>query len=112
MKLLLDENLSPRLIELLSEPYPESKHVQDVGLGEADDAQVWTYAKTHGFAIVSKDSDFADMSALKGWPPKVIWIRLGNCTTAAIDMVLRNSVQAVHRFGDGEAACLMLGRHP
>ena len=109
MKLLLDENLSPRLIELLSDAYPESKHVQDVGLGEADDAQVWTYAKTHGFAIVSKDSDFADMSALKGPPPKVIWIRLGNCTTAAIEMVLRNSVQAVHRFGDGEAACLMLG---
>lgn len=63
MKLLLDENLSPRLIELLSDAYPESKHLVHVGLGEADDEQVWTYAKTHGFAIVSKDPDFADMSA-------------------------------------------------
>jgi predicted nuclease of predicted toxin-antitoxin system len=50
------------------------------------------------------------MSALKGWPPKVIWIRLGNCRTAVIEMVLHNSVDAIQRFGDGEAACLMLGR--
>ncbi len=110
MKLLLDENLSPRLVALLSDVYPDSQHVEDVGLGETDDAQVWAYAETHGFAIVSRGSDFADMSALKGWPPKVIWIRLGNCKTAVIEMVLRNSVDAVQRFGDGEAACLMLGR--
>ncbi len=110
MKLLLDENLSPRLVEMLSNVYPDSQHVAHVGLGEADDADVWAYAKTHGFAIVSRDSDFADMSALKGWPPRVIWIRVGNCRTAVIEMVLINSVQAVHRFGEGEAACLMLGR--
>ncbi len=110
MKLLLDENLSPRLVALLSDVYPGSQHVEDVGLDETDDAQVWAYAKAHGFAIVSRDSDFADMSALKGWPPKVIWIRLGNCRTAVIEMVLRNSVQAVHRFGDGQAGCLVLGR--
>ncbi|WP_263378394.1 DUF5615 family PIN-like protein [Granulicella paludicola] len=110
MKLLLDENLSPRLVELLSDVYPGSQHVADVGLGSTDDAEVWAYAETHGFAIVSRDSDFADRSALKGWPPKVIWIRLGNCRTAAIEMVLRNGVEAVRRFGDGQAACLILGR--
>jgi len=110
VKLLLGENLSPRLVELLSDVYPGSQHVEDVGLEETDDARVWAYAKTHWSAIISRDSDFADMSALKGWPPKVIWIRLGNCRTSVIEMVLRNSVQAVHRFGDGEAACLMLGR--
>ncbi len=83
MKLLLDENLSPRLVALLSDVYPDSQHVEDVGLGETDDAQVWAYAETHGFAIVS---------------------------TAVIEMVLHNSVDAIQRFGDGEAACLMLGR--
>ena len=110
MKLLLDENLSPRLTELLSDVYPDSRHVVEAGLGESNDAEVWAYAEAHGLAIVSRDSDFADMSALKGWPPKVIWIRLGNCRTAVIEMLLRNSVEAVRRFGDGEAACLMLGR--
>lgn len=110
MKLLLDENLSPRLIELLSDVYPGSEHVHRLGLGSSIDEQVWVYAKEHGFAIVSKDSDFADRSVLEGAPPKVIWIRSGNCTTAAVEMLLRNSAQAVLRFVDGEETCLVLGR--
>jgi predicted nuclease of predicted toxin-antitoxin system len=110
VKLLLDENLSPRLVGLLSEAYPGSEHVEFAGLGEASDAQVWFYAKAHGFAIVSKDSDFADMSVLEGAPPKVIWIKLGNCTTAAIAMLLLNSTEAVLRFFGGDETCLVLGR--
>ena len=110
MKLLLDENLSPRLIELLSDIYPGSEHVHRLGLGSSVDEYVWVYAKEHGFAIVSKDSDFADRSVLQGAPPKVIWIRSGNCTTAVVEMLLRNSAQAVMRFVDGEETCLVLGR--
>lgn len=52
-----------------------------------DDA-VWDYAKVQGFAIVSKDSDFAERSFLYGSPPKVVWIRLGNCSTATIEQLL------------------------
>ncbi len=59
--------------------FPDSVHVHDVGLGGADDAVVWRFAKAHGFAIASKDSDFAERSVLEGHPPKVIWMRLGNC---------------------------------
>ena len=110
MKLLFDENLSPRLVELLSDVYPGSEHVERVGLGRADDGEVWSYAEAQGLTIVSKDADFADMSALKGAPPKLIWVRLGNCTTSGVEFLLRNSVEFVRRFVDGEETCLVLGR--
>jgi predicted nuclease of predicted toxin-antitoxin system len=64
VKLLLDENLSPRLMDLLSDLYPGSDHVHNLNLGGANDSEVWDYAKLHGFAIVSKDSDFAARSVL------------------------------------------------
>ena len=86
MKLLFDENLSPRLVERLADVYPESQHVSGVELGAALDSAVWEYAKAHGFAIVSKDSDFAERSVLESGPPKVIWIRLGNCSTSEIEV--------------------------
>lgn len=65
MKLLLDENLSLRLVESLADLYPGSNHVHNLNLGGADDSEVWDYAKLHGFAIVSKDSDFAERSVLE-----------------------------------------------
>lgn len=110
MKLLLDENLSLRLAERLSDVYPGSEHVMTVGLGGAGDAVVWEFARLHGFTIVSKDSDFFDRSVMAGAPPKVIWIRLGNCSTQSIEFLLRNSADAVTRFLDGAETCLVLGR--
>ena len=112
MKLLFDENLSPHLVERLADVYPESKHVSGVELGAAQDSAVWEYAKRHGFAaIVSKDSDFAERSVLESGPPKVIWIRLGNCTTADIEGQLRSAHEVVRAFLEkDEETCLMLGR--
>ena len=66
MKLLFDENLSPRLPRALADLYPDSAHVHECGLGSADDARIWDYAKQNGFTIVSKDSDFQDRSVLHG----------------------------------------------
>ena len=63
MKLLFDENLSPQLIDLLSDLYPGSAHVHQCGLGGRDDAAIWEYAKSNGFTIVSKDSDFEERRA-------------------------------------------------
>ena len=80
MKLLLDQNLSPRLFTVVGDLYPGSTHVREVGLQAADDT-VWRYAAEHGFAIVSRDADFHERSFLLGHPPKVIWIRRGNCST-------------------------------
>ncbi len=110
MKLLFDQNLSPELVETLADLHPGSEHVQGHGLGTAVDRDVWAYAKLHGFLVVSKDADFYERSARLGAPPKVIWIRLGNCTTAAVEMLLRNSEQALVRFAESEESCLMLGR--
>ena len=83
MKLLLDENLSGRLVESLADLYPGSEQVLLLGLGGAEDGAVWEHAGLHGFIIVSKDSDFRDRSILVGAPPKVIWLRLGNCSTGS-----------------------------
>lgn len=111
MKLLFDENLSPRLVQSLKDIYPESEHVNDLGLGNAEDSAVWNYAKGHGFAIVSKDSDFAERSVLEAEPPKIIWIRLGNCSTDEVEAVLRSEHILVQAFlEERQEMCLQLGR--
>ena len=89
MKLLLDQNLSHRLAKAIEDLYPGSVHVREVGLEASSDETVWRYAAQHGFTIASKDSDFHQRSFLLGHPPKVVWIRRGNCTTAEIEAILR-----------------------
>lgn len=95
MKPLLDLNLSPRLVERLSDIYPDSAHVSEFGLSHAQDNMVSEHARDHGFFIVSKDVDFTEMSVVRGFPPKVIWVRRGNCSTREIERILRDSFQAV-----------------
>ena len=109
MRLLLDENLSPRLVALLSDVFPQSAHVHDLGLGSADDEAIWKHAREHGFAIVTKDSEFHERSLLQGYPPKVVWIRRGNCSTDEIAGILRRHEADIRALGaDADAAALML----
>ena len=89
MKLLFDQNLSPKLVRCLSDLFPGSIHVQTVNLDTADDNVLWAFAREKGFIIVSKDVDFSDRSVIAGYPPKVIWIRRGNCSTKQIEEILR-----------------------
>jgi predicted nuclease of predicted toxin-antitoxin system len=111
VKLLFDENLSPRLAESLRDLYPGSKHVHNLNLGGSSDSEVWDYAKLHGFAIVSKDSDFAARSVLERDPPKIIWIRIGNCSTDDIEQLLRSACEKIRGFiVEDEETCLLLGR--
>jgi predicted nuclease of predicted toxin-antitoxin system len=79
MKLLFDENLSPKLPRILSVDFPESMHVRHCGLKGFPDEDIWEYARNNGFTIVSKDSDFYQRSMIYGHPPKVVWLRIGNC---------------------------------
>lgn len=88
MKLLLDENLSPRLVAAVEVAFPGSAHVHALGLGAADDMAVWQYARDQGFVIVTKDADYNDLSLIKGHPPKVVWVRRGNCSTEEIQTLL------------------------
>ena len=109
MKLLFDQNLSPRLPRLLSDLYPDSAHVRDVGLRDAPDADIWRFAKGNGFVVVSKDSDFQQRSLLFGFPPKFIWIRVGNCPVKPIEELLRTRAEAIRSFvQDAVTAHLML----
>jgi predicted nuclease of predicted toxin-antitoxin system len=88
LKLLFDQNLSPKLVRSLSDLFPGSIHVQTVNLDTANDSVLWKFAREKGFIIVSKDVDFSDLSVIAGYPPKVIWIRRGNCSTKQIEAIL------------------------
>lgn len=111
MKLLFDQNLSYRLTRLTADLFSNSLHVREVGLEAADDPVVWNYAKQHGFVIVSKDADFHQRSLVFGYPPKVIWVRLGNCSTADIERLLRHHERIIETFdNDLEATFLSLSR--
>jgi predicted nuclease of predicted toxin-antitoxin system len=98
MKLFFDHNLSPRLVARLADLYPNASHVVFVGLDRASDSTVWSYAQTNNYTIVTKDSDFSDMSVLRGFPPKVIWLQLGNCTTSDLENALRRHHIAIQDF--------------
>jgi predicted nuclease of predicted toxin-antitoxin system len=109
VKLLIDENLSPRLAAMLGDLFPGTRHVEGCELNSASDEDVWQYAGRHGFAIVSKDSDFSELSALRGSPPKVIWLRAGNCTTNHAELALRESQQDISRFlASKKETCLVI----
>ena len=90
VKLLFDQNLSPKLVKHLTDLYPNSDHLDLLELGTADDVLVWEHAKANDFIVVTKDADFADLSVLRGFPPKVVWIRRGNCSTSNIENLLRD----------------------
>ena len=107
MKLLFDQNLSPRLVPALADVYPGSVHVREVGLRDADDEAVWRYAAGQGLVIVSKDVDFHQRSLLFGPPPKVVWIRLGNASTGQIERFLRTRREALLAFEQDQGAAFL-----
>src|ERR1700688_3257811 len=110
--MLFDENLSPRLVDSLSDLYLESLYVHECGLGSATDEAIWEYAKKQGLTIVSKDSDFEERSLFLGAPPKFIWIHARNCTTLQVEKLLRTAFTTVKRFiEEGIEGCVVLGRH-
>lgn len=98
MSLLFDQNLSRRLPALLAAEFPESEQVFLAGLASADDRALWAYAAARGLTVVSKDADFAALSAALGPPPKVIWLRIGNSPTRAVVALLRTRVADVQTF--------------
>ncbi|MGV8092177.1 MAG: DUF5615 family PIN-like protein [Mangrovibacterium sp.] len=105
MKLLFDQNLSPKLVN----SFKESHHLQDLGLDSADDLNVWEFAKKQGFTIVTKDSDFNNLVSYFGLPPKVIWLRRGNCSTTVINDLLNKNLQTIEAFiNDNENGILSI----
>jgi predicted nuclease of predicted toxin-antitoxin system len=107
MRFLFDQNLSHRLMAQLAAEFPGSTHVRDVGLATSSDRDVWEYAADNGFVIVSKDTDFQQRALLHGHPPKVIWIRLGNCSTSEVATLLRSRLADILTFETDSAASFL-----
>jgi len=111
VKLLLDQNLSRRLVARIEGLYPDSIHVAELGLDSASDRMIWEWAGERGYVVVSKDTDFRQLAFLYGPPPKVVWLRVGNVSTSVIEALLLGSVSQVVRFVDAdEEALLVLSR--
>ena len=108
MKLLLDENLSDRIIYRIADLYPNSSHVKTLELINTDDAIIWEYAKTNEFTIISKDSDFHQRSLLYGHPPKFVYLRIGNCSTSKILQILRDNFDVMTQFEHSERESLLI----
>jgi len=109
VKILLDQNLSHRLVPLLAKHFPRSKHILDLGLVDADDEVIWRYALSRGFAIISKDSDFMHRSLIRGHPPKVIQLQVGNASTDQISMIIiANKNQILRSLRDKTESLLIL----
>jgi predicted nuclease of predicted toxin-antitoxin system len=73
-----------------------------IGLDVAPDPIIWEYARDNEFLIVTRDADFIDLNVMLGFPPKVIWIRRGNCTTREIESILRSNYEAVQSLAQDE----------
>lgn len=108
VKLLLDENVSDRIVQRIADLFPDSAHIKSLGLEETDDSVVWDWAKQHGFTIVSKDTDFCQRAIVSGYPPKFIWLRVGNCPTALIANLLRSRHEIIRQFLESETESLLV----
>jgi predicted nuclease of predicted toxin-antitoxin system len=109
VKLLFDHNLSHKLVTRLADVFPGSTQTRLIDFARAADAEIWFHARTHDFVIVSKDNDFAELAVLRGGPPKVIWLRVGNCSSDAVERLLRANLATITEFAaDSERVVLEL----
>jgi predicted nuclease of predicted toxin-antitoxin system len=107
VKLLLDQNISYRVIKKIEHLFPDTEQVRRLGLDNSHDKTIWEYAKKNEYIIVTFDSDFYDLSLLHGHPPKLIWIKSGNTTTENLANILTGSIMAIRSFiSDNELSCL------
>lgn len=98
MTLLFDQNISFKVAQKIKDVFPGAKHLSDLRIESYSDVEIWQYAKTHNYCIVTYDFDFIDLSTLKGFPPKIIWLRIGNSTTEKICNKLISDVGLINEF--------------
>jgi predicted nuclease of predicted toxin-antitoxin system len=108
LSLLFDENLSESLVVLLADLFPGSQHVRLLGFQGQDDEVVAAYAGENGLTVATKDSDFVEVATFASPEFRVIWIRLGNCTTANVHLLLRKSAARIFAFLEGADQILEL----
>jgi len=98
VKLLFDENLSPRLARRLADIFPRSAHVRDHALDQSDDRAIFDFAARNGFTIVSKDKDFRGLTVMLGPPPKFVQVMVGNSAVSMVEDLLREHAGEIHAF--------------
>jgi predicted nuclease of predicted toxin-antitoxin system len=99
MKILIDQNISFRIIQRIESAFPNLLHVKSLGLMDTDDSKIFMYARRHDFdAILTIDEDFYNIQMTHGVPPKLIWLRLHNASVAIQAEVILNNTLAIYRF--------------
>ena len=98
MKLLLDQNISFRVVNLLSNAFEKVDQIRRLGLTDASDVEIWNYELHHNYTILTFDSDFIDLATLKGTPPKIIWLRFGNSSNLKIANKLLSNKEIIENF--------------
>lgn len=98
MKLLFDQNISFRIIKLIEDKIPNATHINEVGLKNSSDLNIWEFAKKNEYSIVTFDSDFAELANLKGIPAKIIWLKLPNTRTSVLATLLNNKFDQINDF--------------
>ena len=111
MKLLLDENLSRRIVPFLQAGFPGSSQVALLGLEGANDLEIWEYAKANSFVIVSRDSDFQERSLVTGHPPQVVWLKIPNRSkTAVLNILLEHRAEIEQALLQENRACVEISQ--
>lgn len=111
MKLLLDENLSRRLVPFLQDRFPGTTQVALAGLERASDRELWAYAREHDLVIVTQDADFQELSLLQGHPPKVVWLKLRSPSRGMVlNCLLDHSKEIELALADESIGCIEIGR--
>lgn len=107
MKLLFDQNISPKLLKILPENFDTSTQVRLESLENASDLEIFKFALKNNYSIVTFDSDFYDLSVFKGCPPKIIWLRTGNMTTKSISDILTLNFDNIILFLSENDQCVL-----
>jgi len=98
MKLLIDQNISHRILSLISHAFPDVQHVREHGLSNADDYDIFMHARHHRYDAVITLDDFVRLLNTYSAPPKIIWLRTGNCSTSFLAEILINKSDSIEQF--------------
>ncbi|HMS65515.1 MAG TPA: DUF5615 family PIN-like protein [Ignavibacteria bacterium] len=102
MKFLFDENISHRILKKLNSEFANSIHCKNINPNPKNDLDIWNYAKSNDFTIVTFDEDFYEWMILKGFPPKIIWLRTGNTTTNNIAEIINKKSLDIKDFHESK----------
>jgi predicted nuclease of predicted toxin-antitoxin system len=103
VNLLFDQNISPRILKILPERFLNCQQVRFVGLENASDFEIFQFARENDLAVVTFDSDFVDLNAMHGTPPKIIYLNTGNLTTKNITELLMDNILRINHYLDSES---------